>query len=228
MQVGQRGSHLGMTDHPLERLTIITSSTRSTGGKLVASLAAIGIAASVATLGSWASFTSSTSASHEASSGTVTASLGTAGSAQNRLTVAAGTLAAGDTVQRVVTLENGGTLPWATAALTTAATTSSLLDTNTTHGLQLVVDSCSVPWSESGAAPAYTYSCSGATNQLIASRAVIGSALDLGSLGALDVGGRDHLRVMLELPGTAGNSFQGLTSTIEFSFVATQRTATAR
>lgn len=195
-------------------------------GKLLASLALVGAAASIAGLGTFAAFTSSTSASQSVASGTVTAAIGTAGGVDNRLTVGASDIAAGDTIQRAVKLSNSGTLNWASAVLTTSATTSSLLDTDATNGLQMVVDKCSVAWTEAGTAPAYTYTCAGTESSIIASRAVIGSNLALAGIGALTAAGSDFLRVKLTLPSTAGNTFQGLSSTVQFSFVGTQRAAT--
>jgi len=200
----------------------------TTSGKLLASLAIVGTAASIAGLASFASFTSSTSASQAVSSGTVTAALGAAGGVDNRLTIAATDLAAGDTMQRAVKLTNSGSLDWASATLSTSATTSSLLDTDATDGLQMVAETCSVAWSEAGTAPAHTYTCSGTQTTLIASRPVIGSNLALGSLGSLTAGGSDYLRVTLSLPSSAGNTFQDLGSAIEFSFTGTQRAATDR
>ena len=70
--------------------------------KLLASLAVLGAAASIAGLGTFATFTSSTSASHTVSSGTVTIALGATGAATNRLTVGATAIAPGrhDPAQR--------------------------------------------------------------------------------------------------------------------------------
>lgn len=209
-------------------MSLLSSLTRSTSRKLLTSLTACGAAAAVAGLGSWAAFTSSTSANHQTTAGTVTAVLGAAGTADNRLTVAATEVAAGDTIQRAVKLSNTGSLNWASATLTTTASVSSLLNTDATNGLQMVIDKCSVAWTETGTAAPFTYTCSGTTTTVIASRAVIGSSLALGSLGSLTAGGSDFLRVTLTLPSAAGNTFQGLTSTIGFSFDATQRTATNR
>jgi predicted ribosomally synthesized peptide with SipW-like signal peptide len=196
--------------------------------KLLATASLLGAAAAVAGLGSFAAFTDSTSATHSVDSGTVTASLGAAGGTDNRLTIGANAVAAGDMIQRAVKLSNNGTLDWAAASLTTTAPTSSLLDTDATDGLQMSIDKCSVAWTEAGTAPAYTYTCGGTQTALIASRPVIGTNLDLGSLGALAAGGSDYLRVTLELPATADNSFQGLSSAIDFAFTGTQRTATNR
>ncbi len=205
--------------------------TKSTSRKLLASCATLGVAASVAGLGSWAAFTSSTSASQDVASGTVTAALGAAGTADNRLTIGATGLAAGDSIQRAVKLSNTGSIDWASAKLTTTApVTTSVLNTDATNGLQLVVDSCSAAWTETGTAAPFTYTCDAPAVQttLLASRAVIGSAMDLGSIASLTAGGSDFLRVTMTLPTSADNTFQGKSSTLNFAFDATQRTATAK
>ncbi len=90
----------------------------------------------------------------------------------------------------------------------------------------MVIDRCSTAWTEGGTSPAFTYTCGGTTSTIIASRAVIGSALNLAGLNALTNGGTDHMRVTLTLPSAAGNTFQGLTSTISYSFLGTQRNTT--
>jgi spore coat-associated protein N len=195
----------------------------------VALLAAV---AGIAGLGTFATFTSSTSASHSASSGVVNISVGTAGTAQNRLTVGATKIVPGDTIQRAVTLTNGGTAinsdTLASITLTTNATTSSLLDTDATNGLQVVVDKCSVPWTEAGTAPAYTYTCSATTSSVLASRAVIGSNVALSNLASLTPGSADNLRVTLTFPAAADNTFQNKSSVINFTFTGTQRNATSK
>jgi predicted ribosomally synthesized peptide with SipW-like signal peptide len=211
----------------MERRSVLRP--RTTGGwsparKLLASLALLGAAASIAGLGTYATFTSSTSASHTVSSGTVTIALGATGAPTNRLNIGASAIAPGDTLQRSVDLINQGSLDLASITLTTAATASSLLDTDATNGLQMVIDKCSVAWTEAG--PPYTYTCSGSTSTVLASRAVVGSGLALSNLGSLTAGATDHLRVTLTLPGAAGNTFQSQSSTISYTFNGTQRTAT--
>jgi predicted ribosomally synthesized peptide with SipW-like signal peptide len=193
--------------------------------KLVATIAILGAAASLAGLGTYANFTSSASQSHSISSGTVTIALGATGAATNRLNIGASGLAPGDTIQRSVDLSNSGSLDLASVTLTTTASPSSLLDTDSTNGLQMVIDRCSQAWTEAG--PPYTYSCGGSTTTLVSSRAVIGSNMSLGgSLSALSSGGTDHLRVTLTLPSGAGNTLQNQSSTISYAFTGTQRAAT--
>jgi spore coat-associated protein N len=202
------------------------TAARSTAQKLLATLAIVGAAASIAGLGTYATWTSTTSENHTISSGTVTIALGATGAATNRLNVGASALAPGDTVQRSVDLSNSGSIDLAGVTLTTTASPSSLLDTDATNGLQMVIDKCSVAWTEAG--PPYTYSCSGATSSVLASRAVIGSTLSLSNLGVTAPGATDHLRVTLTLPSGAPNSLQNQNSTITYAFTGTQRTATSK
>jgi hypothetical protein len=192
----------------------------------MASLAVMGAAASIAGLGTFATFTSSTSAQNQAlTSGTVSITLGS----PNRLAVGASNLVPGDTIERAVDLTNNGsagTSQVGSITLTTTASPSSALDTDTTNGLQMQIDSCSVAWTESG--PPYTYTCGGSTSVVLASRAVIGNAISLSNMSALTAGNTDHLRVKLTLPSGAGNSLQGLSSTISYVFTATQRNAASK
>src|SRR6185437_12036410 len=125
-----------------------------------------------------------------------------------------------------VDLINQGSLNLSSVNLTTVATTSSLLDTNTSQGLQMAIDKCSAPWTESGTVPAYTYSCSGTTSSVLASTPVVGANMTLNNLSALTAGSTDHLRVTLTLPAAAPNTLQGQSSVIQYTFTGTQRTAT--
>ena len=198
-----------------------------TGRKVLLSLAALGVAGALAGMGTFATFTATTSASQSVSSGTVVIALGNTGASTNRLTVNASGLVPGDTIQRSFDLSNTGSQDLASIALTTTASPSSLLDTDGTNGLQMVIDRCSVAWTESGSSPAFTYTCSGSTTTIITSRAVIQSSLSMAGLSALTAAGSDHLRVTLTLPSSAGNTFQGLSSTLTYSFLGTQRAGTA-
>ena len=195
--------------------------------KILMSAALLGTAAAAAGLGTFGSFTSATSASSSVSSGTVSIALGAANTAANRFSVAASGLVPGDTVQRAVTLTNAaGNQALSSIVLTTTATTSSKLDTDPTLGLQLKIDSCSTPWTETGTAPAYVYSCSGTTKSVLASRALIGSNLALSNLSALAANNVDNLVATMTFPTAADNSFQNQSSVVSFTFTGTQRAAT--
>ena len=205
------------------------TAARPTTHKLLATVAVLGAAASIAGLGTYATWTSTTSENHTISSGNVTIALGSTGAATNRLNVGASGLAPGDTVQRSVDLTNSGSIDLASVTLTTSApTTTSLLDTDATNGLQMVIDKCSQAWTEAGTAPAYTYTCGGTTSSVLASRAVIGSNLSLSNLVATTPTQTDHLRVTLTLPAGAPNTLQNQSSTIVYAFTGTQRAATSK
>jgi spore coat-associated protein N len=194
-------------------------------GKMLLSGALVMVAATLVGLGAFATFTDTAQVSQAKTSGTVTLDpIGTNG-ANNRLSLGASNIASGDTMQRAVTVKNTGTIDLADVKLTTAATVTSLLDTDTTDGLQMVIDKCSVAWTESGTAPAYTYTCGGTTSSVLASTPVIGANRALSNL-TLTAGADNFLRVTLTLPSSAGNSFQAKASTIQYSFIATQRTGT--
>jgi spore coat-associated protein N len=203
---------------PPTRRTSTRTKAIITGGLVALSVAGVGGAA-------FAAFTSTSNASQSVTTGTVSlAGIGT-NAAGNRLTVGATNIAPGDSIQRAVTLTNTGSIDLAGVVLTTNATTSSLLTTDATNGLQVVIDKCSVAWTES--APPYTYTCGGTTSSVLASTPVIGTNLALGNL-ALTASAVNNLRVTVMLPSAAGNAFQGLTSVVNYTFTGTQRAATAK
>jgi hypothetical protein len=147
--------------------------------------------------------------------------------ANNRLSIGASNIAAGDTIQRAVNVKNTGNIDLSGVVLSTAATTTSALDTDTTNGLQMVIEKCSVAWTETGSGAPYTYTCSGTTSTVLASAPVVGTNLALSNL-ALAGGADNFLRVTLTLPSSAPNALQGKSSVINYSFTATQRAGQAQ
>ena len=202
-------------------------SLKSTSSKVLASAALLAAAAGVAGMGTYGGFTTSTSASAAVKAGIVKFDVGAAG-ASNRLSVAANGAVPGDTIQRAVTLSNSGDQSLTSITLTTVASPSSKLDTDAGNGLQMKIDSCPVAWTEAGTAPSFTYTCSGTTTAVLASRGVTGNAMPLSGLTSVTAGQTDFLRVLLTVPSTADNTFQGLTSTMSFSFDAIQRGAASK
>ncbi len=204
--------------------------------KVLLSVGAVGAAASIAGLGTFATFTDTDTGAQKISAGTVNINLGAAG-AENRLTVEAAGLVPGDTIQRRVRLTNAGSENLASLTLTTTATTSSLLDTDATNGIQMKIEKCAggLGWREVGSGP-YTYTCdqlvpgdnAGLRTSVLARRPVIGSALALANLSSLTAGQTDDMVVTADLPSSAPNSMQGLTSVVQYTFNATQRGATNR
>jgi spore coat-associated protein N len=192
--------------------------TRSSGRKLLLSIAALGAAASIAGFGTFATFTSSTSVSNTIASGTLSLT-----APFSRLGTGASPIAAGDTMQRAIDLSYSGSINFGSATLTTNATSSSLLDTDATNGLQIAIDKCSQAWTESG--PPYTYTCGGSTSTVLASRALIGSSIALSNL-TLTAGATDHLRVTVSFPSSADNTLQNQSSTVSYTFTGVQRAGT--
>ena len=200
--------------------------------KALASVALDGSVAAVAGLGTFGLFTSSTSAAQPLASGTVAIALGAAGTATNRLTLGASGLVPGDTVARAVQLSNAaGNQGLSSITLSTAASPSSLLDTDAVNGLQLTIQSCPTARTEAGTSPAYTYTCTGTATTVLASRPVsipAGSAVTLPGLNSLAGGGTDNLLSTETFPTAAGNTLQTQTSNVTFNLVGTQRAGTAK
>jgi spore coat-associated protein N len=190
-------------------------------------MATFAVGALLAGTGAFATWTANSSANHTVAAGTVQIALGNTGASTNRLTVNASGLVPGDTIQRSFDISNTGSQGLASLALTTTASPSSLLDTDATNGLQMVIDRCSVAWTESGSSPAFSYTCGGSTSTITSSRPVIQSSLAMSGLGTLTAGGSDNLRLTLTLPSGAPNTLQGLTSTLTYSFLGTQRAGAA-
>lgn len=196
-------------------------SMKTTSGKILASVALVGTAAAVAGMGTYGAFTSSTSASQAVTAGTVVIGLG----ASNTLAVAVTGLLPGDSVEKFATLTNSGNSALNNITLTASTTSPTALTADPTNGLQLTIESCSVAWTVvAGAAD----TCSGTPTTVLAKSPVIGANKTLAGLASLAASGTDNLKVTTTLPTTADNTFQGLTSTIDFAFTGTQRTETVK
>ena len=100
------------------------------------------------------------------------------------------------------------------------------MSTDTTHGLQLSVTSCSVPWTQGGTATAPSYTCSGTQSTLVNGPVVTNAGL--GNPASVNPGGTDHLTFSISLPTTADNTFQGKSAGISLSFTGAQRSGSAR
>ena len=193
--------------------------------KVLGSLGVVGAAAAVAGLGTFGTFTDSTTPiSTEVASGTVDIDLANPGAV---IPVTTANFVPGDSMTRAVTLTNSGTSALSSVTLGVTATTSSVLNTDTVNGLQLSVKSCSVPWTQGGTATAPTYTCAGGSVTDLGTTAVI-SNRTLAGLNSLNPGGVDNLIFSISLPTTAGDNFQGKTSTLSLVFTGTQRAAGAR
>lgn len=208
----------------------------STSRKILLSVGAVGLAAGIAGLSTFATFTDTAAGSHTIASGTVDINLGASG-VDNRLSVGATGMVPGDSLQRRAKLTNAGTQDLASVTLTTTASPSSLLDTDATNGLQMKLEKCAgaLGWLESATTP-YTYTCNSVTagdnlgtrTTVLARRAVIGATIALASMSSLTAAGTDDMVLTVDLPSTTGNTFQNLSSTITYTFNATQRAAVSK
>lgn len=197
-------------------------SMKSTTGKVLASVALVGTAAAVAGLGTYGAFTSTTTANQQVTAGTVVINLAQSSTFATPITG----MLPGDKVEKLATLQNTGNSGLNGVTLTTALpdnAASTLLTSDATHGLKITIETCSVPWTGLTA----PYICL-ASKTVLAETPIIGDGLPkaLTNLASLAPQSSDHLKITTALPSTAGNDFQGKSTTVNFTFTATQRTAT--
>jgi hypothetical protein len=181
--------------------------------------------------GAWSIFQSSTPATSQSlSSGTVVIALAGSGSSA-ALSVGASKLVAGDTVAREAVLQNTGSSGIGTITLSMAGPASpNALTTDTTNGLQAEAQSCSGgTWTSTSLSDGgYSYSCSGTVDTLLSSAPVSSFASGValpGSAGTLAPGASLPIVITLTLPTSAGNSLEGLSTSVTYNFVATQASA---
>ncbi|MGY1641385.1 TasA family protein [Geodermatophilus sp. SYSU D00703] len=202
-----------------------TRNNRNTTRKVVGSLGVIGAAAAVAGLGTFGTFTDSTTpVTTQVTSGTVDINL-----AQGPIAVPAGVanFVPGDSLSRAVTLSNNGNSALSSVTLDVTSSTSTVLTTDATKGLQLSLKSCSVAWTQGGTTDAPTYACSGTQRDLITAGQAVGTD-ELVTPNSLNPGGTDNLVFTISLPTTADNAFQGKSSALTLTFTGVQRNGTAR
>ena len=196
----------------------------ATARKIVGSLGVIGAAAAVAGMGTFGSFTdSSTPVATTIQSGTLNIDVTQQGFA---VPVTTAGFVPGDSLTRAVNLVNSGNVALGSVTLNTTVTTPSVLTTDITNGLQLAVKSCSVPWTQAGTATAATYTCGG-TERLLGNGPAVGN-IALSSPASLAAGSTDYLTFAVSLPATADNTFQGKSAALSLVFTGSQRTGIAR
>jgi hypothetical protein len=203
------------------------SQPRKTTKKVLLSVAALAATAGIAGVGTYANFTGSTSASQTVSTGTMTLALGASGPS-NRLSVNASGFAPSDSMQRAVNLSVSGTVGLASINLTTTDTTATptILSTDATDGLQIKVDRCPVAWAETAVGSGFTYTCA-APVAVIARTSVVGAARAMNNM-LVAAGDINYLRVTIDLPSTADDTFQNTvaspkSATISELFTGVQR-----
>ena len=121
---------------------------RDTARKVVGSLAVIGTAAAVAGLGTYGTFTDSTTPiSTTVATGALSINLTQPGGAVAIPVTTSGFLP-GDSMTRAVNLVNDGGAAFGSVSVSSSLSSvpANVLTTDTTNGLQLIVKGCSVVW----------------------------------------------------------------------------------
>ncbi len=205
-------------------MTIDTAATsrQATGAKLIASLAVLGGAVAVTGLGTFGSFTDSTTPlDTSVDTGTVSIEL-TPAVRYASVPLIPGALLPGDTYAMPLDLVNNGTLDLAEVRVKTVAAVSSALNTDPVNGLQVRLESCSQSWDVVGSGSV----CNGAPATFYSGPIITDSVLE--SAATSTAGGVDHLLTVVTLPETAGNAFQNQSTTLTLTFTAVQRDGAAR
>ena len=203
-------------------MSVRSTAHRRPAAELVGSLAVVAAAAGIAGLGTFGSFTDSTAPlAGDVATGTVSIDLAAPAAAIEFPAVDGGWMP-GDRAYVAVDLVNTGTAPLGSLVLAVTATQSSLLDSDTTDGLQLTIQGCDEAWSTDGG----TYSCEGAVTSHYTGPVVLDE--ELPRAASLVPGGVDHLLATVTLPETAGNQFMGAETGLSVLFTGTQRGGTSR
>ncbi|NYJ06767.1 TasA family protein [Petropleomorpha daqingensis] len=205
-----------------------TKTRRSNTRKVVGSLAIAGTAAAVAGLGTFGTFTDSTTpVATTVQTGTLDINLNQPSGAYS-IPVTTTNFVPGDSVTRAVNLSNDGSTSLSSVTLTSIATgVPSVLTTDSTNGLQLSLKACSVAWTQGGTASAPVYTCSGTTSTMYSGPAASGN-VTLSNPASLTPGGVDNLVFSVSLPTSADNSFQNKSASLSITFTGTQRAAAAK
>ncbi|HUZ88337.1 MAG TPA: TasA family protein [Candidatus Acidoferrales bacterium] len=219
--------------------------TRKKKGRVLAAMLALGALSAVFIAGSYALFNAKTSTGGNLFN-TGTLAMGNSNGATATATMS--NMIPGDSVSGTVTVQNTGSEDITAYQLSTAVTAASpgnpnLLTTDTTNGLQLWVSRCSQAWTGTGAAATcggmqtdvlgtnsapmaiLTSGSSLSANALCTSSASVTAAIRAARGTTCSITGSDYLKFQVSLPTTADNTFQGLSTTLSFTFQGQQATA---
>jgi len=190
---------------------------RGIATKVVASIALLAGAASVAGLGTFGAFTDTTTADQKVSTGTIDLN----GPDPTVFAPVKG-LVAGDWIERPVTLtraantEGFGSLTLATKVIDVKGAV-----TNPANLPTLTVDMCTEEWGLKPGTKELT--CPDEKRSAVATGQVLGTFSLNNAVPALNDVSTAYLRVTLRLPESAGNDFQDASATLKLTFTATQR-----
>jgi hypothetical protein len=197
---------------------------RATKGRIAASIVVVGAAAAVAGLGTFGTFTDSTTpVVTRLDTGVLSIALTKAADAATLSLFDDGSFLAGDSQSSAIDLVNGGTVTLGEMRMASVATRSSALDSDRVNGLQLTVDSCSESWELDDG----EWECDGRTTRFYSGPIVADAPLT----GAASLAPRrvNHLLLTATLPAaTTADMVAGATSDLDFTFSATQRGGRAR
>jgi hypothetical protein len=197
---------------------------RAAKGQIAASIVVLGAAAAVAGLGTFGSFTDSTTpVVTELDTGVLSIELTKAADAATLSLFDHGSFLAGDSESSAIDLVNGGTVGLDEMRMASVATRSSALDSDPVNGLQLAVDSCSESWVLGDG----EWTCAGETTRFYSGPIVADAPLT--GAASLAAGEVDHLLLTATLPATTtADMVADATSDLDFTFSTTQRGGTAR
>ncbi len=160
----------------------------------------------------------------------LTQSASAVGGITGGITTAIANLAPGDVVNRFIDLTNGGTMGATNLKLQLADSTTSLLTSDGTKGLQIAISECSTAWTSAG-------TCGGTPTTVMASTtatSLIATAKTV-SVGSLASGAVNRLKIEITLPNSTetttngvlpSGTIQGLSSSLTWTFTEDQRLAT--
>ncbi|MDF1605015.1 TasA family protein [Nocardioides sp. YIM 152315] len=194
------------------------NSVRRNATKILASIALVAGAATVAGVGTFGAFTDTTTADTSVETGVVDVRMNGGGQG---VELDLSNMVPGDKVQVPITISRGaGSVKLGDLAVTTNATNNTL-----TSKLILGVDKCSQAWTTS----ADKLSCNGSTTPVYIgpSNIAVQSVHDVwwtqSWINTLNDDKAIYLRATLSLPSSAGNDVAGQTADITWSVTGTQR-----
>lgn len=188
--------------------------------RILLSAMVLGVLTTLMTVGTYALWTTST-----ATAGNVfaTGTLSLANDHSSSAVASLSNMVPGDTVTGLLTVTNSGSEDITAYLLTTTASPSSLLDTDTVNGLHVYIQRCSQAWTGTGP----TATCGGTRTDVVGTSGapvpIIMSNQSMG-IGSFAPAANDFLKATVSLPSGADNTFQGKTSTIVLTFNGNQRT----
>lgn len=139
-----------------------------------------------------------------------------------------------DSVVRLVTLTNASTLDAASMTIGAADSTSTLLTSSATNGLQVLIQQCPTAYTQASAGATYVCASGETTVRALTPVATLISAPQTMTMASLLAGAGAFLKVTISLPDTTEVTTNGVipagiqnkSASLTWTITATQRTAT--